>query len=52
MNGPIGKKDQQRNTDKVQEVLDRLYTEGYHLVTSAGGSTTTGPVVTFVFRRD
>lgn len=43
-----GLKDQTKTTEMLQGVVDRLYNEGYHLVTSAGNASTT----TLVFRRE
>ena len=50
--GVVGEKDQKASTEQIQQVVDRLYNEGFHLVTTTGGAHPGGPVSTFIFRRD
>ncbi|MBX0292387.1 hypothetical protein K3G63_18210 [Hymenobacter sp. HSC-4F20] len=50
--GAVGDKDQQESAAQIQQVVDRLYQEGYHIVSTAGGGTQGGPVTTYIFRRN
>ncbi|GAA3951986.1 hypothetical protein [Hymenobacter algoricola] len=52
LEGTTSKKQQQLNTEQIQRLVDRLYAEGYHLVSSFSGGEPTEPVTTLVFRKE
>ncbi|MBF9223118.1 hypothetical protein [Hymenobacter ruricola] len=50
--GPYGKKDQLRDIEQLQRVVDRLYTNGYRIVSATTGGVSDQQCVTYILRRD
>jgi hypothetical protein len=48
----VGKKDQKANTEQIQQLISRLYSEGYTLIDTFTGGTADEPVSTLLFRKE
>ena len=46
-----GKKEQLQATEQLQQLVEKLYSEGYYLVSSTSGGASYQATVTYIFRR-